>query len=53
MQKRRVNLLEDLLKELNPQHYMTSCRVIMSECSDALTALRDLNEQKLEVSGFP
>ncbi|VDL57524.1 unnamed protein product [Hymenolepis diminuta] len=48
MQKRRVGLLENLLHELNPQFYMTSCRILMSECAEALTTLRDLNEQKLE-----
>ncbi|KAM7539187.1 hypothetical protein Aperf_G00000058930 [Anoplocephala perfoliata] len=48
MQKRRVDLLEALLNELNPQYYMTSCRIIMSECGAAITALRDLNEEKLE-----
>ncbi|KAL5103653.1 KIF-binding protein [Taenia crassiceps] len=48
MQKRRVDLLEDLLGQLNPRYYMLTCRTIMSECAEALTALRDLNEEKMK-----
>ncbi|VDK37321.1 unnamed protein product [Taenia asiatica] len=48
MQKRRVDLLENLLAQLNPRYYMVACRTIMSECADALTALRDLNEEKMK-----
>ncbi|KAH9279358.1 KIF1-binding protein [Echinococcus granulosus] len=48
MQKRRVDLLEDLLAQLNPRFYMLACRTIMSECAEALTALRDLNEEKMK-----
>lgn len=50
MQKRRADILEDLLSKLNPQFYMVSCRILMSECAEALTALRDLNEEKMKAS---
>ncbi|VDM32217.1 unnamed protein product [Hydatigera taeniaeformis] len=48
MQKRRVDLLENLLAQLNPRFYMLACRNIMYEGAEALTALRDLNEEKMK-----
>ncbi len=49
MQKRRVDMLEELLAKLNPHFYMVDCRQIMIESADCVSTLRDLNEEKLQV----
>lgn len=50
MQKRRADMLENLLDQLNPQYYMVACRQLMLDFADALTTLRDLNESKMQVN---
>ncbi|CAH1251787.1 KIF1BP [Branchiostoma lanceolatum] len=42
MHKRRVDMLQSLLSELNPQHYLLVCRQIMYETAEAFSEMLDL-----------
>lgn len=42
MQKRRVDILSDILCELNPQHYLQICRQLMFESAEAHSEMVDL-----------
>ena len=51
MHKRRIDMLNDVLKELNPQHYLLVCRQLMYEIADTYSQILDLKLAILEASG--
>ena len=51
MHKRRIDMLNDILKELNPQHYLLVCRQLMYEIADTNSQILDLKLAILEGSG--
>ena len=53
MHKRRVDMLEAVWKELNPQHYMLVCRQLIFEIADTLSGMLDLKLAIIEESGHP
>ena len=53
MHKRRVDMLEAVWKELNPQHYMLVCRQLIFEIADTLSTMLDLKLAIIEESGNP
>lgn len=53
MHKRRVDMLDAVLKELNPQHYMLVCRQLIFEIADTYSAMLDLKLAIIEESGNP
>ncbi len=42
MHKRRIDLLEDLLKEISPQHFMGQCRQLMFELAEIYSQMVEL-----------
>lgn len=50
MHKKRINLLEDLLKEINPTYYMQYCRQLWYELGEIYTDLLNLKMEKLNSS---
>uniref|UniRef100_A0A915JFM2 KIF-binding protein n=1 Tax=Romanomermis culicivorax TaxID=13658 RepID=A0A915JFM2_ROMCU len=48
MHKRRLDLLENLIKELNPIHYLNQCRQIYMDLGDISAEILDLKYEKLE-----
>ncbi|KAF7231951.1 hypothetical protein EG68_03918 [Paragonimus skrjabini miyazakii] len=46
--KRRIDLLDRLLRPLSQKHYQLLCRQLMFELAGALTTLRDLKHQAYE-----
>jgi len=42
MQKRRIDLLEDLLKEISPQHFMAQCRQLLFELGEIYSQMVEL-----------
>ncbi|XP_022081871.1 KIF1-binding protein homolog [Acanthaster planci] len=42
MHKRRVDMLQDILKELNPQHFLMVCRQLMFELAETTSEMMDL-----------
>ena len=48
MHKRRVDMLETVWKELNPQHYMLVCRQLIYEIAETLSIMLDLKLALLE-----
>ncbi len=51
MHKRRVDMLDTVHKELNPQHYMLVCRQLLFEMADTLSAMLDLKLAIVEEAG--
>ena len=51
MHKRRIDMLNDVLKELNPQHYLLVMRQLMYEIADTYSQILDLKLAILEASG--
>ena len=45
MHKRRIDLLEDLLKQISPKHFMGQCRQIMFELAEIYSQMADLKTQ--------
>ncbi|XP_046387888.1 KIF-binding protein isoform X2 [Ischnura elegans] len=48
MHKRRVDLLEPIMKELNPQYYMLVCRQIWFELAEIYSDMMDIKLVKLQ-----
>ncbi|KAH3855037.1 KIF-binding protein-like [Dreissena polymorpha] len=51
MQKRRIDMLSEILNELNPQHYLLVSRQLMFEIADTYSTLMDLKMAILEAAG--
>lgn len=51
MHKRRIDLLNKLLQELNPQHYLLVCRQLMYELADTYTSMLDIKLNHHQESG--
>ena len=49
MHKRRVDMLTDLLKELNPRHYLLVCRQIMFELAEVYSEMADVKITLIEM----
>ncbi|CAL1536932.1 unnamed protein product [Lymnaea stagnalis] len=49
MHKRRIDMLSDLLKELNPQHYLLVCRQLMFELAETYSEMVDLKVTLIEL----
>uniref|UniRef100_A0A6V7LLG8 KIF-binding protein n=1 Tax=Bracon brevicornis TaxID=1563983 RepID=A0A6V7LLG8_9HYME len=47
MHKRRIDVLEAVIKELNPRYYQAECRQIWIELGETYTAILDLKLDKL------
>ncbi|KAG8243441.1 hypothetical protein J6590_045292 [Homalodisca vitripennis] len=50
MHKRRVDLLEGVVKELNPTYFLTTCQELWFELGETYTAMVDIKLSKLESS---
>ncbi|CAG2068709.1 unnamed protein product [Timema podura] len=48
MQKRRVDHLEAVLKELNPQYYLLVCRQLWFELAEIYSDILDIKLQRLQ-----
>ncbi|KER22302.1 hypothetical protein T265_14892, partial [Opisthorchis viverrini] len=48
MHKRRVDVLETILRPLSRKHYLMLCRQLMFELAEALTTMRDLKQRAYE-----
>ena len=53
MHKRRVDMLEETLKELNPQFYLMICRQLMYEMAETYSAMLDLKHAIIEENESP
>ncbi|XP_013396332.1 KIF1-binding protein homolog [Lingula anatina] len=53
MHKRRIDMLSDVLKELNPQFYLLVCRQLMYELAETYSSMLDLKLAIIEASGDP
>ncbi|RUS72998.1 hypothetical protein EGW08_019246 [Elysia chlorotica] len=49
MHKRRVDMLTDLLKELNPRHYLLVCRQIMFELAEVYSEMANVKLTLIEM----
>ena len=49
MHKRRADMLTDLLKELNPRHYLLVCRQIMFEIAEVYSEMADIKITLIEM----
>ncbi|KAH9491428.1 hypothetical protein Btru_032154 [Bulinus truncatus] len=49
MHKRRIDILSDLLKELNPRHYLLVCRQLMYELAETFSEMVDLKVTLIEM----
>lgn len=50
MHKRRIDVLEDVIKELNPQYYRAVCREIWLELGDIYSEILDIKIDRLQAS---
>ncbi|KAF7403398.1 hypothetical protein HZH68_006192 [Vespula germanica] len=50
MHKRRIDILEATVKELNPQYYKTACRQIWTELSETYSDILDIKMDRLQIS---
>lgn len=50
MHKRRINVLEDVVKQLNPQYYRAVCREIWLELGDTYSDILDIKIDRLQAS---
>ncbi|XP_044018920.1 KIF-binding protein-like [Aphidius gifuensis] len=50
MHKRRIDVLEDAVKELNPKYYQSICRQVWIELGEIHTAILDIKLDKLKTS---
>lgn len=50
MHKRRVDILEAVLKELNPQYYLMVCRQLMFEIAETYSEMMDIKKTILQDS---
>ncbi|XP_046663562.1 KIF-binding protein [Homalodisca vitripennis] len=50
MHKRRVDLLEGVVKELNPTYFLTTCQELWFELGETYTAMVDIKLSKLEAN---
>ena len=48
MYKRRIDLLEDLLKQISPKHFMGQCRQIMFELAEIYSQMAALKTELME-----
>ncbi|CAH8438058.1 unnamed protein product [Schistosoma rodhaini] len=48
MHKRRIDMLNNVLGQLNPNHYLHLCRQLTFELAEALSTLRDLKRKLLD-----
>ncbi len=53
MHKRRIDMVDAVRKELNPQHYMLICRQLIFELAETYSAMLDLKLAIIEESGDP
>ncbi|XP_074661475.1 KIF-binding protein-like [Tubulanus polymorphus] len=53
MHKRRIDMIEDLLNQINKQHYLLVCRQLMYEIAESYSTILDLKLAILECSGKP
>lgn len=51
MHKRRIDMLEEALSELNPQFYVPICRQLWFELSETYTELFEIKRQKMRSTG--
>ncbi|XP_071787845.1 KIF-binding protein-like [Asterias amurensis] len=51
MHKRRIDMLQGILKELNPQHFLMVCRQLMYELAETSSEMMDLKIALAEGSG--
>lgn len=47
MHKRRIDILENVIKELNPQYYKSACRQIWIELGETYTSILDIKLDRL------
>ncbi|CAH8438760.1 unnamed protein product [Schistosoma margrebowiei] len=52
MHKRRIDMLNNVLRQLNPDHYLHVCRQLTFELAEALGTLRDLKRKLLDEVGW-
>lgn len=52
MHKRRIDMLNNVLGQLNPDHYLHVCRQLTFELAEALGTLRDLKRKLLDEVGW-
>ncbi|KAL2727660.1 hypothetical protein V1477_016936 [Vespula maculifrons] len=50
MHKRRIDMLQATVKELNPQYYKTACRQIWTELSETYSDILDIKLDRLQMS---
>ena len=50
MHKRRIDHLESVLKELNPQYYLFVCRQLWYELGETYSDILDIKLQRLQAS---
>ncbi|XP_034950715.1 KIF-binding protein [Chelonus insularis] len=50
MHKRRIDILEHVIKELNPRYYQSECRQIWIELGETYSAILDIKVDKLRAS---
>ncbi|XP_017884825.1 KIF1-binding protein homolog [Ceratina calcarata] len=50
MHRRRINVLEDVIKELNPQYYESACRQIWLELGETYSDILDIKLDRLRSS---
>lgn len=50
MHKRRIDLLENVIKELNPRYYQSECRQMWIELGETYSAILDIKLDKLRAS---
>jgi len=50
MHKRRIDILEEALSQLNPQFYMPVCRQLWFELAETYTEMFEIKRQKMRSS---
>lgn len=53
MHKRRINILEEIVNELNPQYYKTICREIWIELGETYSDILQIKNDKLQNTNDP
>jgi hypothetical protein len=53
MHKRRVDLLEGALAQVNPQYYLPVCRQMWFELAEVYSEMLEIKKQKLRTSNEP
>ncbi|XP_012285625.1 KIF1-binding protein homolog [Orussus abietinus] len=53
MHKRRLDILENLVEQLNPQYYQSACRQIWIEIGDIYSAILDIKLDRLRATDHP